>query len=503
MKQDEFKNRYIIKVLSSVLLAVLNTVIQLLLPRIFSVEEYGYYSYNLNVFTSIVVIANLSTSNALVAKFSKRNDETGLVLFYLKFVALVSLIVSVAVAILYPLDFFKEAFAGQTIIIVLLSLETSLVTKLLTDTISMYDASAISRFPAFVQIILKLIICCSVLTGFLIGRYDLTVFYLTQVITTLIAVAVLIYALLKDNRQRYGVMKKHNTVSYIREFWVYCRPLVLAMAFSQLVVIVMNWALMTWSGVSQQALFGIAWQLNSLVTYVFSPYAELSKREFAVISEDKDSLKYRFDQSLRLMTWLTSYFAIFIAFMSSSIVPILFGDKYDQVTPIIAIIMFYTVFQSIGQLTGSYLIAIEDTKANAGISILGQVITISFVFLFQIPNFIWPQTLGSIGIGLNYLLANIITDIISVIYISKTLNASVIKNIFIPVVPMIVFSVLAIVLSKLSDIFFPSKEVIYLIFRIGISGVVYSVIIGNIVWCHPEVIGVNKELLYNLVKRGR
>ena len=74
IKQENFSNRYIVKILSSILIAILNIIVQLLLPRIFSIEEYGFYSYNLNVFTSVVTIFNLSSSDAMVSKFSKSNS---------------------------------------------------------------------------------------------------------------------------------------------------------------------------------------------------------------------------------------------------------------------------------------------------------------------------------------------------------------------------------------------------------------------------------------------
>ena len=72
--QESFSTRYAIKIISSILIALLNVVVQLLLPRTFSITEYGYYSYNLNVFTAIVTIFNLSASDALVSKFSKNNN---------------------------------------------------------------------------------------------------------------------------------------------------------------------------------------------------------------------------------------------------------------------------------------------------------------------------------------------------------------------------------------------------------------------------------------------
>ena len=500
MKQEEFKNRYLVKVLSSVLIAVLNIVIQLLLPRIFSIEEYGYYSYNLNVFTSIVVIANLATSNALVSKFSKRNDDIGLVFFYLKFFAVASLLVNAIVLILYPFDLFNDVFAGQTFFIVLLGLETSLLNKLLTDSISMYDASAISKFPAVMQITLKVLVSCSVIVGYCLGRYNLSVFYLTQIIITCVVIAILLYVLVQDNIHRYNNVKQFETLEYVREFWCYCRPLILATATSQIVIIVMNWALMRWSGVTNQAMFGIAWQFNYLVSYVFSPYAELSKREFAILSGDKDSLRYRFEQSLRLIVWLTSYFAIFIAFMSDSIVPILFGDKYVQATLITGIIMFYTVFQAMGQLSGSYLMAVEETKANAAISIMGQVVTVVFIFLFQVPNFFWPETLGVIGIALNYLLGNIITVTVSVLYISRTLKSHFIKIIIASIIPMAVASLLVLIFKSFVEIVIPDTSLLNLAVRIVFVGVIYTFLLGLVVWIKPDLIGVSKEYLRTLVQ---
>ena len=85
MKQDDLKSRYAIKLISSVAIVLLNGGVQIILPRALSVEEYGYYSYNLNVFTSIVNMANMSVSGAMVSKFSKRNEDRGLLVFYLFF----------------------------------------------------------------------------------------------------------------------------------------------------------------------------------------------------------------------------------------------------------------------------------------------------------------------------------------------------------------------------------------------------------------------------------
>ena len=130
MKQDDFKYRYIIKMLSSVLLVAINMVVQVLLPRAFSVEEYGFYTYNLNVFTSVVTIANLSFSNALVAKYAKRNDEIGLVNFYLKFYIAMALAINAELMLLYAVGVLRDTFARQSLLSILLGLEAPVVNEL-------------------------------------------------------------------------------------------------------------------------------------------------------------------------------------------------------------------------------------------------------------------------------------------------------------------------------------------------------------------------------------
>lgn len=501
MRQDDFKNRYIIKVLSSVLIAIVNMIIQVLLPRLFSVEDYGYYTYNLNVFTSVVVIANLSSSNALISKYSKRNDEIGLVYFYLKFFAAMSILLTIGTVILYQFDFIRSVFAGQTLIVVLLGIETAIVTKLLTDCISMYDASAISRFPALIQVLMKGLISATVILGFFYGSYNLVTFYIVQFVVTALAISILLIAIIKDQQRRYPQIKSCMSRQYIGEFVEFCKPLVVANIVAQVVVIIMNWALMKWSGVAEQAIFGVAWQLNSLISYVFSPYAELSKREFAVLNDNVEQLKNRFVQSLKLMFWLTSYFAIFTAFMSGHILPIIYGDKYSNATLVTAIIMFYTVYQSWGQITGSYMISREKTKANAIISIIGQLLTVAGVFLFQMPNVIWDESLGAIGIAVNYLVANIITSIISVCYISTDLGISKLRNCSIQIMPISSFSVVAFALKFMCDRIILCSGIWDNILKVLISGLLYTAITLGIIFAKPSLVGLSSESLKRIIRR--
>ena len=198
----------------------------------------------------------------------------------------------------------------------------------------------------------------------------------------------------------------------------------------------MNWALMRWSGTAEQALFGAAWQLNTIVGYVFSPYAELSKREFAVIYNDEDQLRNRYVQALKLIIWPTTYFAVFIGIEAAWILPLLYGDKYSAAGLVTLVIMYYTIYQAWGQVSGSYMLALEKSKLNAAITIVGQLLTLAMVFLFQIPNPIWPDSLGAVGIALNYLVVNFVSVAIGICAISRGLKLKPLKILLIQAAPI-------------------------------------------------------------------
>lgn len=503
MKIDGFKNRYIIKVASSIVIAALNIVIQLILPRALSIEEFGYYSYNLNVFTSVVVMLNLSTSDAMVSKFSKRNQEIGLVCFYLKFYTVVSVLLCVGITLLFPTRFVQSTFAGQTLIVVLLGLLTAIVTKLLTDAICMYDAFAVSRFPAVMNILLKIVVSGFVMVAYFLGRLNLHVFYISQVIVIGIVVTILLVAIIKEQSRRYPNEQNKTDTEYLKEYVTYCKPLAVASIINQIVIIVMNWALMHWSGASETALFGAAWQLNTLVGYVFSPYAELSKREFAVLYKDREQLKVRFDQALRLMFWVTSYFALFIGIEADWFLLVIYGDKYSGAYLVTLLIMYYTVFQAWGQITGSLMLGMEYTKMSAAFSILGQIFTLAFVFLFQMPNFIWPNGLGAVGIALNYLVACLLSTLLRVAVICRKLQMKVLGEVAIPLLPLLICSVVPLFLKLFFNNLILSDSLTGNIGKILISGIVYSLFIGLIVWNNPALVGTTKESILSLFRRKK
>ncbi len=496
MKRDRFGNRYFIKLASSLVIIVVNSVIQFLLPRAFSVEDYGYYNYNLNIFVSVLSIANLSTTNAFIAKFSKKNEEIGYVTFYLRFWVIMAAVLNIGLCLLFP--FINASFPGQAFFVVLLALESQIVTQFMADSISIFDAVAISRFSAVMQILFRVLLSAFVIGGYAFGRLSIYYFYISQITIGLIIIVFMQTTFYKEHRRLYNNRISRKTAEYIREFYKFCKPLILAGIFGQAVSIFTNWSLMHWSGAASSAMFGVAWQINSMVAFIFSPYAALCKREFSVLIKDENMLRIRFVNGLKIIIWITGYFAIFIGFAAQWILPLIFGSKYGGAGTVTLIVMIYTVYASWGQMKNALLNAYENTKLIAVLSVIGQVVNIACVFLFQIPNLIWPNTLGSIGIALTYLVSVLFSTFLGLYFCARYLNLSFWQVGRIQILPICACSLETIILVRILNQLITGNSTVMLFIKTFIAGVIYTGVTATIIWLKPDLIGLSRERILNL-----
>ena len=196
---------------------------------------------------------------------------------------------------------------------------------------------------------------------------------------------------------------------------------------------------------------------------------------------------------MKLVTALTSFIVVFICIEVKNIIEIVYGDKYIGATSITVLIMLYTIFQSWGQIEGSYLYATENTKTNARIIILGQALTVIFVFLFQIPNFIWPKTIGGIGIALNYLLVNIISVETTLFIISRKIGISFLKYNMFQIVLIIFLGGIGIITKLLLEEIWQCATWIQLVLQTISVGIVYTVTSLSLICIFPRIIGMSKN----------
>lgn len=121
-----------------------------------------------------------------------------IVLFYLKYFAFAALVLCVCVSILFPTSFTQNTFARQTFLVVILGLLTTIITRLLTDTICIYDAFAVSRYLAATQILLKVFVSLFVIAAYVEGHLNLLFFCVMQICMTGVIVFIMLLSIIKE-----------------------------------------------------------------------------------------------------------------------------------------------------------------------------------------------------------------------------------------------------------------------------------------------------------------
>lgn len=502
MKKENLSKRYFFKLISSVIVILLNIVLQMALPRIMTMEEYGFVSYNLNIFTSILTIANLSTSNAVCVKIAHRNNDRGILTFYFKFLIYINIILIVATLVLYPIFLKDIIFAGQSVLTVLLALEATFMLRFQTDVVALYDSFAIAKEQAYAQVILKTLICIAVLIGYVTGIFNLLYFYLCQFVIIGIVMYLLVFKLLKYQISIYEFLIYNNTLFYLKEFYTFCKPLFISQMICQGTMFLMNWALMHWGGVYQQALFSAAWQFNILLAAFFEPYVALLRREFAT-DVDRSVLNEKYNGATIYMGIILGYFTMYIIANNGSIIRLIFGDKYLGIESLVPLVMLYTFFQAYGQILGTFFLSTNKTIINAKISVVSQALLVICIWIFQIPNPLFSNGLGALGISLTYVLSNIVSVNISLFIASQLLKRSYCRDISLQLRIILIFCFFSHISKRIADFFINSYTHYGMILNLIISMFIYSLMLMVIIYIFPGTVNTTRENIKILVIRIR
>ena len=154
----------------------------------------------------------------------------------------------------------------------------------------------------------------------------------------------------------------------------------------------------------------------------------------------------------------------------------------------------YTICQAVGQVNGAFLLATERTKAQAIFTVIGQVFTLALVFVLQVPNFLFPQGLGASGMAWNYLVCNFVLNLVILTYIARGLKMNALSANCIQILPLCICTVSSYLLYFLVN-HIGGEGIIMNCVRVFIGGVMYSVIIGGVLYAWPSLIGMTKESL--------
>jgi O-antigen/teichoic acid export membrane protein len=482
-----YKKRFLVSFIANFFKAGLGAVTSFIIARQLGPDETGRMFFLLFSFASFKGLFDLGTSSAFFTFLSKENQSVRFINIFFCWVFIQFITVFVFVAFLIPENYFNLIWVNEDRFTVILAFVASfMLNSVWTITSQMAEAA---RKTLQVQLIAVLFTGLHVLVIIFLIYFDK------------LGIHVLFFAITLEwffagyfSFKLYKPTKFHNQQSLYEIFQIYkdfCLPLVPSILLSVIYNYADRWMLQNWSGSSEQAYFGIALKVSSIALLATSSLTKIFWKESALLAREG-----KFDELLSLYkkcsSFLLSVSIFFVAVVHPFTEELIFftlGASYLGGVETMIVLLFYPIYQSLGQLLGSLMYALEKTVAYSIISSVFMLVSIIVTYVLLAPKtFLIPGlNLGSLGLSLKIVLLSILSVNVLYFYICKVLGwPFMVKNQLLPLILVPIFYLLKYFISFLINSAF-LQVLFYLSF--------VSILIGCIVVIYKkDILKIYNEL---------
>ena len=410
------KSRFFASLAANVSRAGVSFFTGLLVARSLSPIGYGDLFFLLGSFTAVRAFIDMGTSNAFYTFISRRARNRQFYLVYLSWIAIQFVLTCLIIAIILPSTMIDRIWLGYSRDVILVSFFASFMQLQVWGTISqiceavrktiLIQVAGLSVVVVHLIVVLTLIwtdlISIEAVLVVLIGEYSLA--------------AIIIWRLLSFNREELFHVEESeefNLKQVLGEYWIFCRPLMIAAFLSFIYIFVDRWLLQRFGGSEQQGFYQISVQFAAVSLLATASILNIFWKEIAEACEKNDHQKVqRLNQKVsRGLLMLGATISCFLVPWSEQITLLLLGDAYAAGWVVLAVMFLYPIHQSMGQINAAVFMAYERTTPYMYISIIGMFVGIPVSYILLVPSNEWIVSgfgLGALGLAIKMLGLNVL-----------------------------------------------------------------------------------------------
>jgi len=497
MKNDSLIKRFSFKSLSNFSRALLSIVNIIIVPKVLGPSDFGQYNFLRSSLISIIGFLDFGSSQAFFV-FNSKNKENFLVLvlYGLYSVAILFTVLSLgSLSVVFTLNEYIWPQCEPKYIVIASILAFSfwffnIVTgyadsKGETVRIELYKTIVNASGIAVIMVLVA------------VDVLNITTYYIYQI--SLFVCVIIISILYFKYNSIYGEKRRYDKNS-IKDVWKYfysfCSPLVVYSLFSVAYDFFDRWFLQKIAGSVEQGYYSLGFSLATICLLIVSSLTPIFMREVSHLQKENNikKIQYLYYKYFRIFFFIIASISIFIAFHSSEILTILYGDTYQDAVIPIFIMALYPINAVLGQLSSSIYLSSERTSAYKNISIFNMLVGVIMCYFLVAPSlFVIPGLeLGAIGLALKKFATQIFSVNVLAYFNCKFLNMK--YRGFIKYQVSVVFSIFLIMwIIKTGVVFDNNITLLSGILRIIIDGIAFmSVIIAATLYM-PQFFGLDKK----------
>lgn len=173
-----------------------------------------------------------------------------------------------------------------------------------------------------------------------------------------------------------------------------------------------------YTGMSNIGVYSLAYEIATVTDMlIVMPIRRVFLSGFSKISDDIEALRNGYKMVLEVLTMVALPIAVGMGLVAEQLVPVVLGDKWMDVIPVLQVLVIFGVFQILYGVNGTIFHSQRKVQVVASMAI--------FRFVVLIPAVIWGvRTYGAVGAAYAVTISMGITFLISVYYITRTLKVS-------------------------------------------------------------------------------
>lgn len=254
-----------------------------------------------------------------------------------------------------------------------------------------------------------------------------------------------------------------------------------------------RWLLQVFSGSVQQGFYGLSYQIGALCSLFTTAMTPLITREFSIAfgNQDLSQMAILFRRYIPLLYSIAAYFACFIAVQADKVTYIFGGTQFHQASLVVAIMSFYPIHQTYGQLSGSVFYATGQTGLYRNIGIVFILAGIPITFFLIAPVNMMGLDAGATGLAVKMVLLQFLGVNVFFYFNAKYLKLSFFKYVAHQIACIICLLAIAVTATTGVDRLLGSHA--HVVFNFLLAGFVYSVMVIAIVYYIPAIFGLKRD----------
>lgn len=407
------KTRFLVSVSSNGIRAIIGFASGLLIARGLNPSGYGDLMFLLGSFVAIRSLLDMGTSSAFYTFLSQHSRGRQFYLFYFAWLLLQFTITLLFIALIIPDNIFKRVWLGHNREIVLLAFLAAFMQQQVWQMVGQIGESM--RKTVMVQLLnISIVMAYLAMVSALLVLGGMSVENILYLMIVQYVVATLWACRFLREDQAEFVKTEITLKQMVGEFWLYCRPMITLSVAGFLYTFVDTWMLQRFGGASQQGYFQIAAQFAQVSLLATISILNIFWKEIAdaLAKADHDRVASLYRKVSRGLVMLAATITGFLLPWSEQTVTIFLGQAYVQAWPVLAIMLLYPIFQSMGQIGGTMLLASGQTYKHMVIGTTTMFVAIPVSYFVLAPasgGLISGLGLGAVGMATKMVLLDMLS----------------------------------------------------------------------------------------------